>query len=212
MTDDVNKVTDGGDDRSDAERIAVALALNVGRLRRSRRLSLDALAKRSGVSKGLLVQIEASRSNPSIATLCRVAAALGVSVADLVEVGAQGAVRLVSPEEAARLWTGPCGGGAILLVGTTGPDMLELWRWEMHPGERHASEAHRSGTRELIHVTKGTLTLEVEGVAHTLKEGTSALAVTDRPHAYACAGARPVRFTMAVAEWEMRDAKPSRMS
>ena len=57
--------------------------------RRDQRLTLDRLASLSGVSKGMLVQIESGDANPSIAILCKVAAALGVSVADLVQVSGQ---------------------------------------------------------------------------------------------------------------------------
>jgi transcriptional regulator with XRE-family HTH domain len=180
--------------------IIAAVARHVAGLRRARRLSLDGLARISGVSKGMLVQIENARSNPSIATLCRVAAALGVSVAQLVDLGGEAAVRLVGPEEAARLWAGPEGGRAVLLVGSDGPDMLELWRWELKPKEKHISDPHPPGTRELLHVDSGTLLLEVEGQAHEVPAGASALLQSDRPHAYACKGARPVRFSMVVME------------
>ncbi|WP_211230586.1 helix-turn-helix domain-containing protein [Inquilinus limosus] len=200
MTGQVNIVTDRGVAGDAETATAAAVARHVAELRRARRLSLDGLARLSGVSKGMLVQIENARSNPSIATLCRVAAALGVSVAQLVDLGGENVVRLVGPEEAARLWAGPEGGAAVLLVGSDGPDMLELWQWELKPKERHVSDPHPAGTRELLHVTAGTLLLEVEGRPHEVPAGTSALLRSDRPHAYACKGARAVRFTMAVME------------
>jgi quercetin dioxygenase-like cupin family protein len=149
----------------------------------------------------MLVGIEGGGANPSIAILCRVAGALGVTVAELVEVEEEAsAVTVVPPAAAARLWTGPRGGTASLLVGTRGPDMLELWAWELFPGEAHASEPHPPGTRELLHVAEGELALEVEGATHRLATGSSALAATDRPHAYRCVGEAAVRFVMAVLE------------
>lgn len=169
--------------------------------REERRLSLDRLAELSQVSKGLLVHIESGRANPSIATLCKVAAALGASVADLVQVsGAQAAE--VLPAGAPRLlWRGPKGGSATLLVGATGPDMLELWSWTLQPGERYDAPAHPEGTQELIHVEQGGLALAFGDVRYVIAAGGSAIAHTDRPHAYAAEGRRPVRFTMVVAEW-----------
>lgn len=199
MTDQVKTGADRALDDPEAA-AAAAVARHVAEQRRARRLSLDALAKLSGVSKGMLVQIENARSNPSIGTLCRVASALGVSVAELVDLGGADVVRLVGPGEAARLWAGPEGGAAVLLVGSDGPDMLELWSWELKPRERHVSDPHPPGTRELLHVTAGTLLLEVDGRPHEVPSGTSALLNSDRPHAYACKGTRPVRFTMAVME------------
>src|SRR3954447_23290628 len=183
------------------------------RQRRSdRRLSLDKLASLAGVSKGLLVQIESGRANPSIATLCKVAAALGASVADLVQVSAQQAADVLPAGAPRLLWRGPKGGSATLLVGSAGPDMLELWSWELRAGERYEAQAHPQGTEELIHVLRGRLALAFGEVSYVIESGGSAVAHTDRPHAYACDGNRSVQFTMVVAEWHAprRDHRRSR--
>jgi DNA-binding XRE family transcriptional regulator/quercetin dioxygenase-like cupin family protein len=175
-----------------------------GRLRakrRDRRLSLDRLAALSDVSKGLLVQIENGEANPSIATLCKVAGALGVSVADLVQVSEQHPAEVMPAGAPRLLWRGPKGGTATMLVGSAGPDMLELWTWELRPGERYDAPAHPEGTQELLHVTSGRLALAFGGVSYIIASGGSAVAHTDRPHAYACEGKTPTRFTMVVAEW-----------
>lgn len=182
--------------------IAALVAERIGSMRRAKKLSFDGLSQLSGVSKGTLVQIEQQRANPSISTLCRLAAALEVSVADLVAppgVGAQ-AVTLVSRTQARQLWTGPEGGAAVLLAGTTGPDMLEIWDWVLMPGERFEAAVHGRGTRELLHVTEGSLVLEVDGATHLIAAGMSAIALTDRPHAYANPANVPVRFSMTVHE------------
>jgi len=179
-----------------------AIARRAALLRKGRQQSFDELAMRSGVSKGMLVQIEQSRANPSIATLCRLAAGLGVSVADLVAGGEESAspVQLIAAGQSRRLWKGPRGGSATLLVGSEGPDMLELWSWALHPGERYEARAHCAGTLELIQVQQGVLALEVGSVVTRLSAGACARAHTDRPHAYACAGRAKVLFAMAVYE------------
>jgi transcriptional regulator with XRE-family HTH domain len=168
--------------------------------RRERRLSLDQLSARSGVSKGMLVQIERGATNPSISTLCKVGAALGASIADLVDASGPARAAVVPATEPRVLWKGPHGGTATLLVGSTGPDMLELWTWELRPGERYDAIAHPDGTRELLHVAQGRLALTVDGITVAIGAGRSASALTDRPHTYGCLGGRPVRFTMVVAE------------
>ncbi|HZT75188.1 MAG TPA: XRE family transcriptional regulator [Vicinamibacterales bacterium] len=169
--------------------------------RRDRRLSLDRLAALADVSKGALVQIENGDANPSIATLCKLAAALGASVADLVQVSGQHPAEVLPASAPRLLWRGPKGGTATLLVGSSGPDMLELWTWELRPGERYDGQAHPAGTQELIHVVSGALTLAFGEVSYVIRPGGSAVAHTDRPHAYACEGKRAARFTMVVAEW-----------
>ena len=178
--------------------------------RRDQRLSLDRLAAIAGVSKGMLVQIEQGQANPSIATLCKVAAALGASVADLVQVAGRHPAEVMPAASPRLLWRGPKGGSATLLVGSAGPDMLELWNWELRPGERYDAPAHPEGTQELLHVVRGRLALAFGEISYVIETGGSAVAQTDRPHAYACDGKRPAHFTMVVAEWHTPRRDPRR--
>ena len=64
----------------------------------------------------------------------------------------------------------------------------------------------RPGTVELLEVHAGILALDVGGNVHHVPTGGAALAATDRDHAYACAGAEAVRWTMAVYEPQPRRA------
>ena len=68
------------------------------------------LCAEAGVSKGALVEIEGCRANPSIALLCRLAAAMGVSVADFVDVSSKPTVHLIAEDEIPELWAGEKGG------------------------------------------------------------------------------------------------------
>jgi transcriptional regulator with XRE-family HTH domain len=162
-----------------------AVARNTRRLRTARGWSLDHLATRSGVSKGMLVHLEQGRTNPSLGSLCKVAETLGVSVAALVELDEAPAVRVVQPAEVARLWTNEEGSAGDLLVGSDERDHIELWHWALAPGDEHSSDGHADGTREMLHVTAGTLTLVVDGREHVVPTDGAALFHADRHHAYA---------------------------
>jgi transcriptional regulator with XRE-family HTH domain len=185
-----------------ADEINEQLALRVAELRRTHNLSFDALAARSDISKGMLVAIEQGRANPSIGTLCKLAAALRVSLAELLAEGPQTSsrVQIVPADQAKVLWRGPKGGLATLTVGSSGADMLELWEWTMCPGEKFQSKGHPNGTVELLSIREGTLLLEVDGVEHLVTAHHRAIAMTDRPHAYACHGEKRTRFLMVVHE------------
>jgi transcriptional regulator with XRE-family HTH domain len=187
--------------RRSEDQLLSTLSARIRARRRDRALSLDRLAALAGVSKGVLVQLDKGDANPSIATLSKIAAALGASVADLVQVPVQQPAEVLPVGAPRRLWRGPKGGTAMLLVGSAGPDMLELWRWELRPGERYEAPAHPAGTQELLHVERGRLALSFGDVRYVVAAGASAIAHTDRPHAYAAEGKKPVRFTMVVAEW-----------
>jgi transcriptional regulator with XRE-family HTH domain len=183
MTSKVNISTEGG---ADIDGVSAAVSSRLKALRRERNLTLDALSRLAGVSKGMLVEIEKGAANPSIGTLCKVAAA--------------SPVRIIPEKEIPTLWNGPDGGSARLLAGTSGPDMIELWRWVMRPGEVYESQGHPTGTVELFHVEKGVLHLTVGDKKLVMQRGVSAVARTDVPHTYANGGTTELAFTMSVAE------------
>lgn len=177
-----------------------ALSAAVRQYRSQKKMSLDELSRQAGVSKGMLVEIEACRANPSIALLCRLASAMGVSVADIVNVASSPSVHVIPAENIPCLWHGEHGGSARLLAGTSGPDMVELWEWEMHPGEIFEASGHTPGTNELLHVVQGSLHLTVGEESVVITEGCSAIARTDERHSYACSGGSLLVFTMTVSE------------
>lgn len=61
------------------------VAENIKRLRKVRNYSLDQLSSMTGVSKGMLAQIEKGSSSPTITTLWKIANGLQVSFTSLAE-------------------------------------------------------------------------------------------------------------------------------
>lgn len=49
------------------------------------KISIRELANRSGVSKGSIEKMEGPSPNPRVATVCKVARALGLRAADLID-------------------------------------------------------------------------------------------------------------------------------
>ncbi|GAA5018147.1 hypothetical protein GCM10025734_69760 [Kitasatospora paranensis] len=140
----------------DLDLITQALARNLKRLRNERGYTLDALAARSGVSRGMIVQIEQGRTNPSVGTVVRIADALGVSIARLLDYDETSEVRIVTDDQAVQLWAGSSGGSGVLLNGIEAPGPLELWEWLIMPGEGHTSDPHPAGTVEIARVEQGS--------------------------------------------------------
>jgi transcriptional regulator with XRE-family HTH domain len=184
----------------DADEVAQAIARNARELRTEREWSLDQLATRSSVSKGMLVQIEQARTNPSIGTLCRLADAFGVTLAQLVELTVTSTVRTVDANEVVRLWEGKPGSVGDLLVGTDRREHVELWRWRLAPGDHHDSDGHLDGTRELLAVLDGELTVVVDGERHTVGKGGAVLFDADRPHQYRNEGRRALDLVLVVVQ------------
>ena len=180
--------------------VTEAVARNVREARTERGWTLDQLAARSGVSKGMVVQIEQGRTNPSIGTLNKISEALGVSLPDLVDDGGTPVVRVVRQADAAQLWDTPAGSRARLLVGGRRPDFIELWEWRLAPGEEYEGGVHPIGIRELLHVEEGDLSLTVGEHRHMLEPGSSAAYAGDQPHRYRNDGDTPVRFFLVMVD------------
>ena len=185
---------------ADAQAVSLAVARALKQTRKAQKITLDELSRRAGVSKGMVVEIEKCTANPSIGILCKIAAALGLSVADIVNVSEAPSSHIIDSQDIPTLWTGDLGGTARLLAGTKGPNMIELWRWEMFPGESFSSKGHPQGTLELFHVEKGTLRCVVGETELVVPAGSSAVAKTDVAHSYTNASRSKLVFTMSVAE------------
>lgn len=183
-----------------AGRVGEAVAHTVRTLRLSHGWSLDRLAARAGVSKGVLVALEQGRGNPNLGTLIRISEALGVALTRLVQVEEEPPVRLFPPDRHVVLWHGPRGGTGTLLAGGRHRPSVEIWTWELRPGEPRESEPHATGTREIVYVQEGTLTLTVDGHGHHVPAGSAAAFLGDRRHSYVNEGGGPCRYILAVMD------------
>jgi transcriptional regulator with XRE-family HTH domain len=181
-----------------AHDLASAIARTLQSLRAERGWSLDKLAARSGVSKGVLVALEQARSNPNLATLARIADAFGVPVTRLVDVSDEPDVRVTGPGQARALWHGPAGGTGTIIAATEPPWAAELWRWRLMPGESFGGDAHAPATREMAWVEEGLLTLTVAGTRYQVGAGQCARFRAGLPHGYANESAGQVLLTMIV--------------
>ncbi|MER7462415.1 XRE family transcriptional regulator [Streptomyces sp. NPDC097981] len=184
---------------ADLEKLTQSLAANLKRWRGERGFTLDGLAARSGVSRGMIVQIEQARTNPSVGTTVRLADALGVSISTLLDYDRGSQVRIVLPAESARIWSTDAGSSTTLLIGTDERGPMELWTWYLVPGEATESAPHPSGTIEMLHVTAGELTLVVGSEEFRVPAGAAATFEANLAHAYRNDGSVPMEMTLAVS-------------
>ena len=178
--------------------VVEALAGNVRRLRKEQGLTLDALAARAEVSRGMLIQIEQRRVNPSLGTLVRIADALDVGVQELVDLGGDRRMRVVAAEEQVELWSSPDGGSARLIVGSDGREHVEAWDWTLRAGDEHTARTHPVGTREIVYVLGGRLTIQAGDQETSAGKGEAIVFDADVDHAYRNAGKSDVRAFMVV--------------
>jgi DNA-binding XRE family transcriptional regulator/quercetin dioxygenase-like cupin family protein len=176
------------------------IGARVRKERQSRAWTLDQLAEAAGVSRRMVVNVEQGTANPSVGTLLRISDALGIGLPSLVEPPQRGRITVIRSGDGAVLWTGQGGGRGVLVAGTEPPDVVELWDWTLGPADRHVSEAHAPGTRELVQVQQGTMVIDIADQQITLGIGDAVAFPGDVAHAYANPHAGPVRFSLAVFE------------
>lgn len=174
------------------------VAHNVRAARMRAGLSLEELSRRAQVSKGALVGLEKAQGNPNLSTLVRLADTLGVSVSALMQGPSEGRVRVVAADAVTPLWTGERGGEARLMLTTSGPAPVEVWRWRLEPGEEYPSHPHQAGVVETVSVTSGRMVLVVDGVEHVVEAGQTATFDADAPHTYRGSGTVPCDLIMTV--------------
>jgi transcriptional regulator with XRE-family HTH domain len=180
------------------EHVAAQVAARLRAARAQRRWTLDELAARSTVSRRLLIQIEHAQANPSLATLLKLAAALGITLPELLSEKPQAEpVAVVAGQDAMTLWSTPAGSAARLLVSH---EAIELWSWTLTPGDQRTSEAHRPGSLELITVDTGTIALDVGHHHVEVPAGDSAWFDATLPHTYSNPARATATFTLVVFE------------
>ena len=88
----------------------------------------------------------------------------------------------------------------MLVAGLDRPNVVELWDWTLQPGDRHTSQAHPVGTRELLHVQEGAVEVRIAEETVVLLPGDAASFRGDLAHGYANTSERAARFSLAVFE------------
>ena len=136
--------------QTDAQEASDALeylvGVNLARLRAERQLSLDALARASGVSRAMLAQIESGRSVPSIKVLHKIASALKVSVAAFLRRHATNGIEYLPAEQATRLVTSNGRFSARPLFPLSAPASAEFHELRIAPLHAESGSPRPPGT------------------------------------------------------------------
>jgi transcriptional regulator with XRE-family HTH domain len=150
-------------------------------LRRFRRCTLKTVAERSGLSESFLSQVERGRSSASIASLRRIADALGVAIADLFEPDGAPGPRVLRRDERPSLAFGVL--GRKLLLTPRPLQHLEVFVGELGAGGSTGEQPYAHGdSEELFVVLSGNVELDVGGELFRLEHGDSIEYRSSTPH------------------------------
>jgi XRE family transcriptional regulator, regulator of sulfur utilization len=181
-----------GDDIGAAE-LSRRVAENLRHKRKTRGMSLDDLAKSSGVSRAALSQVETCKTNPTVGLLWKIAVGLGVPFADLLGQPKTGTSILRRGEaQILRSLDGKLESRPLTPAGAS--PLCEVYELRLSARATHASEPHAAGTHECLIVLSGALRIHVDGEQHDLLAGDSVSFPADRPHAYENPGSSEARY------------------
>ena len=159
----------------------VSMSLRRERVRTA--LSLTELAKRAGIAKSTLSQLENGVGNPSLETLWALAQALGIPLSRLVDPPRQG-VQVIRAGEGAVMHAERAAYDAALLSSCPPGARRDIYRVIGQPGGPHLAPPHMPGTMEHLILGSGRVLAGPEGEALELGPGDYLRYPGDVPHVF----------------------------
>ena len=177
------------------ERLSSYLCANVRQLRLARGLTQQGLAELAGLPRATIAKIEAGSPNPTLATTARLAAALRVSIDELVA-PPTGFARLYPADVLPRRTKGGVELRQMLPHPLPG---LTLERMAFAPRARLKGAPHLPGSREYLVCESGRVQLTTPAERWVLGPGDVVAYRGDQPHGYTNPDDEPgVAYTIIV--------------
>ena len=151
--------------------------------RRAQGLSLDAVAKLSGVSRSMVSQIERGESSPTIATLWNLTRALQVDFAGLLDdSNASDRIEVLRSGQIPEIENRGEGCRIRILSPPEDAGKHEVYDLRLAIGGRLDSKPHARGTKEYLTVMEGRVRITSGTASETLGTGDTARYAADIMH------------------------------
>lgn len=174
------------------------IALNLKRIRKSKNMSLDMLAERTGVSKSMLGQIERGESNPTVSTIGKIVEGLKVPFEQLIYDRKEIMV-MPSPEEAPIFREKEGQYRIYVMLPFDAGRNFEIYQGELARNAQMESDSHGEQTWEYLTVVSGEIELMLDERSFRVKEGSSLYFACDRRHIYRNYGEEKAVLNMIIA-------------
>lgn len=173
----------GSHDARTADSPMDRLALALRRERERQGLSLSETAKRAGIGKSTLSQLESASGNPSVETLWALATALDVQLAQLLT-SDRPPLSVIRRGEAMPLPSTTADYSAALLSACPPHARRDVYLIHQEPGAPRIAQPHPAGTVEHVIVSTGRLRLTVDGDSIDAGPGDYVRHAGDTAHIY----------------------------
>lgn len=144
-------------------------------------LSLSELAKRAGIAKSTLSQLEAGTGNPSVETLWALGVALGVPFSRLVDPPTT-RVQVIRAGQGPAIYSERAHYTATLLASCPPGARRDIYVLDLEPGNPRESEPHMPGTVEHAIVSRGRVRTGPKSDLVELGPGDYVMYPGDVPH------------------------------
>jgi transcriptional regulator with XRE-family HTH domain len=145
---------------------------------------MDRLSHASGVSRGMLGQIELGKSVPTINVLWKIARALNVTFSALIQTPAAGGTTILRNAEAKLLSSKDGRFTSRALFPFDEPRHVEFYLLGFAQGTVENAPPHPPGTVENLIVQDGAVEIEVHDKVYRLTAGDAIQFVADVKHVY----------------------------
>lgn len=159
------------------------VAKNIKRLREEKKLSMDELAKLSGVSKSMLAQIERGDGNPTLSTLWKISNGMKVPF-DALTVRPKSPYEIVKTSEVQPLLEDDGKVKNYSLFPDNENRRFAVYYLELDQGSYWESEPHLKGTIEFITVFSGKIEIHADSQRFMVEKGESIRFRADTVHSY----------------------------
>jgi transcriptional regulator with XRE-family HTH domain len=162
------------------------LDLIAAALRRERRrsgLTLTEVARRAGIAKSTLSQLESGTGNPSLETLWAICVALDAPFSRLLD-PPRPRIRLIRADEGPTISAEHANYRATLLAACPPGARRDVYRIDAEPGHARVSEPHMPGVTEHVVVSAGRAMVGVAGEPVEIGPGDYISYPGDLPHVF----------------------------
>lgn len=165
------------------DHLNTVISENLKKIREQKKLSLDQLAKLSGVSKSMLGQIERCEVNPTVSTLWKISNGLKISFSQFIHYQ-EANVELVERSQLTPLLEDDGKVRIYSIFPFHSARHFEIYTVELDENGYLSTEPHLQGTQEFLTVYRGQLSVELQGKTFIVTEGNSIRFHADKPHSY----------------------------
>ncbi|MFP8866697.1 helix-turn-helix domain-containing protein [Enterococcus faecalis] len=171
------------------------IGINLRRERKSKKLSIEELSKKSGVSGITISNIENKKSNPTVSVLWKLSEALGVPLTKLFGKLSDSPVKVSKLNQSPYMTDYK---GNWIVEPIFYQDNLEVYRVIMMPNSRYSIEKQHENSLEILTVMSGKINVLIDDSKYSLQDFETISFSASKKHTYINEGTSKIYLNVIV--------------